>query len=476
MLRRRSSVFTLVVLVAVISFISCKGQEPSQREVPSGGAALPGVEAAVQANLALLRSEDPADRSAAAFRLARMGPMARSAVPALIDAVRDSHTVVRKNVISALQEMGPDARSAVPSLRGLLEDSDENIRLRATLALRRIERDDRVQEAVERLEHSDETVRLEAVWDLLRETPDTREAVPSLIAVLKDGNPEIRLAAVKSLSTMAFVGPSSDPTSNWAVIEALNQAVDDANPVVRAEAISVLGIVRAVMNSLEPAVQGDVDGTIEQLTQILRLVPDEVGAHLRLGSAYALKDNHDAAIASFDKVLELVPRYAPAYRERGVVLARKGFTEDALTDLNRALFLNENMVKVFRDRARLYASRQEYGLALEDLGTCLRLDPDSLAHKEAHILRAHIYFVTDSYERCLEEVNRALEIGGPSAVAYYLKALASEKLGQRQEAEEAYRTFAETPLRPIDLSFGVKEAWLATRQQLGYPPESTRDR
>lgn len=458
-------------MLVITSLISCKKKEASHQVAPSSGVSLPGVEAAVQANLALLRSEDPADRSAGAFRLARMGPMARSAVPALIDALRDSHTVVRKNAISALQEIGPDARSAVPSLRGLLEDNDANIRLRAESALRRIEHDDRVRDAIQRLRHPDVAVRFKAALDLEREAPDAPEAVPALIAILKDESPTIRLVAIRTLGKIASLGLRSALPE----IEALGQYKDDPDESIREEVAKVQRVQALNAMGAYLFIQGDIDGSIEQFATTLLHAPSHVAACNNLGMAYLMKDHYDTAVVLFNKAIELVPRDAMAFWCRGRAFAGKGSTEEALTDYNRALFLDPSIQGVYLSRALVYKDlKKVYDLAVQDLDTFLRLSQDPGKQQEAYLHRAHIYFVTKNYTRSLEDANRAIEIAPPNAVAYYYKAIACDSLGQQQEAAEAYSRFAETPLGPGEA--GLRSSWLRVRKRLGHPPEETHDK
>jgi HEAT repeat protein len=82
-----------------------------------------------------LRHASASQRQQAASRLAGLGHLAVSAVPALADALADQAVEVRKAVASALAEMGPDARPAVPALVRSLSDDDEAVRRRSALAL-----------------------------------------------------------------------------------------------------------------------------------------------------------------------------------------------------------------------------------------------------------------------------------------------------------------------------------------------------
>jgi HEAT repeat protein len=67
-----------------------------------------------------------------------MGPDAKDAIPALIEALKDNDVQVRRTVARALGKIGPAAKSAVPALQKVTNDADRQVRDAATLALKRI--------------------------------------------------------------------------------------------------------------------------------------------------------------------------------------------------------------------------------------------------------------------------------------------------------------------------------------------------
>ena len=71
----------------------------------------------------------------AVVALAEMGPEARPALPALVQALRDPHEVVRCRAMMALADMGPDARMAVPALIQMLDDPSRLVRRWAAATL-----------------------------------------------------------------------------------------------------------------------------------------------------------------------------------------------------------------------------------------------------------------------------------------------------------------------------------------------------
>jgi HEAT repeat protein len=98
-----------------------------------GRAGAPAREALTKAQ----RSEDPVVRFLAARALARVDPSAAAAQFALL--LRDGDATVRALAADELRRLGPRAKSVVPALRRALTDSDEDVRASATEALRVIE-------------------------------------------------------------------------------------------------------------------------------------------------------------------------------------------------------------------------------------------------------------------------------------------------------------------------------------------------
>jgi HEAT repeat protein len=71
--------------------------------------------------------------------LGSIGSEATSAVPALIEALKDSDANVRQSAASALGNIGSDAKAAIPALtQAQNNDSDISVRKSATSALANI--------------------------------------------------------------------------------------------------------------------------------------------------------------------------------------------------------------------------------------------------------------------------------------------------------------------------------------------------
>jgi HEAT repeat protein len=82
-----------------------------------------------------LHHPEPTQQAVAARRLARLGPEARSALPALIEVLSSKSALVRESALTALARIGTDAKEAIPAITRSLEDVEYPVRVQAINAL-----------------------------------------------------------------------------------------------------------------------------------------------------------------------------------------------------------------------------------------------------------------------------------------------------------------------------------------------------
>ena len=80
----------------------------------------------------------------------------------------------------------------------------------------------------------------------------------------------------------------------------------------------------------------DVDKSIADCTEAIRLDPDNASAYYNRGKAYANKQYLDKAIADCTEAIRLKPDYAEAYDLRGVAYKNSGHSDKANVDFARA--------------------------------------------------------------------------------------------------------------------------------------------
>jgi len=158
-----------------------------------------------------LESPDPKCRATAAGVIAKLGPKAAKAVPALIRALKDEHVSVRDDVVRALGAIGPAATSAAPALAEAFADKERYLR-------------DTVFETLQKL------------------APKDLSAIPGLVRDVGSDAPHTRIWAAAALSRLcrndyelSRVGIDPEP-----MLKALSEAASDRNVHVRRAAMRAL--------------------------------------------------------------------------------------------------------------------------------------------------------------------------------------------------------------------------------------------
>lgn len=124
---------SFIVLAVLASQAEAQGRK--QREPEFDGRPLSSW-------VADLKALAPQSRNAAAYAISGMGPAAKAAVPALIEALNDPEASVRFPVCIALREIGPEAKDAVPALTKALDDRNDDVAAMARKALIKITGED----------------------------------------------------------------------------------------------------------------------------------------------------------------------------------------------------------------------------------------------------------------------------------------------------------------------------------------------
>jgi len=129
---RRNALWSTVVFCATVALSGCAAHQPAP-PAPEPEASFDGKFVSDWSEA--LKSPDASTRVAAASALAKIGPRAKSAVPALIETLKDDHKLVRTQSIAALGKIGPAAVDAIPMLSRFAEDGDFAMRGVATAAI-----------------------------------------------------------------------------------------------------------------------------------------------------------------------------------------------------------------------------------------------------------------------------------------------------------------------------------------------------
>jgi len=186
---------------------------------------------AVQALIGLMADESALVRAHAARTLGEIGDPAKPAAEVLAQAMADDNEDVRLMAVGALAKIKPGKEKVVPLMLKAMADEDYSVVLRATHALSSLG-PDVVEPMIEALKN-----KKTAHWAVLvlhDLGPDAKPAVPALLAILEDGDPETQAAVVEAL------GDIGDPAAIPKLVEIANDHPYDIE-IVAAFALSKFG-------------------------------------------------------------------------------------------------------------------------------------------------------------------------------------------------------------------------------------------
>jgi HEAT repeat protein len=195
----------------------------------------------------LIKALDNDDMQALAVEvIRRLGPKAKSAVPALILEMKDPGADYRREVEFAIGSIGPDAKAAVPTLIEHLTNEKEDLKVRRTACYALGKIGPAASEAVPALQKTaiaeDKFLKVASVWALLHIQPENKPlqtmAIPLMAAALTESDRD--LVKEEAAAALGLIGPSAKEA-----IPALEKAAkEDASPAVREAAQSALKKIR----------------------------------------------------------------------------------------------------------------------------------------------------------------------------------------------------------------------------------------
>jgi HEAT repeat protein len=163
----------------------------------------------------------PAVREQAIRLLGGLGPVGQSAVPRLLEALRDPSAAIRQGAVTALGRIvtnGVGTERAVPALVEALKDADSGVRRASAVALTAID----------------------PTWDEAELAFE--KAVPTLVAALASPYQDVRSYAVRHLAELLdFDHNYTRRTTARIAVPALAVALADRDPAIREKAAAALG-------------------------------------------------------------------------------------------------------------------------------------------------------------------------------------------------------------------------------------------
>jgi tetratricopeptide (TPR) repeat protein len=120
--------------------------------------------------------------------------------------------------------------------------------------------------------------------------------------------------------------------------------------------------------------EGDFQKAIADLTEAIRLDPNNPAHPASRASAYWSEGERDKAVADLAEAIRLAPALAGPHAMRGMIYRDKGDLEKALAELDLAIELEPNSPCCYEIRAAMWLRQGDYDRGIADIQAALRLN------------------------------------------------------------------------------------------------------
>ncbi|WP_025740520.1 tetratricopeptide repeat protein [Aquimarina pacifica] len=137
-------------------------------------------------------------------------------------------------------------------------------------------------------------------------------------------------------------------------------------------------------NGLIKSHKGNLEGSIIDYTESLRLDPNNVYSLNNRGYAYNLSGRYEEAIKDFNKAIELEENFAYALNNRGLSKIKLGDFDNGFIDIKKSLKVDNKNSYCYMNFGIYYFDIGEYHKALENFNIAFEMD------KDTYLLSEHI--------------------------------------------------------------------------------------
>lgn len=166
----------------------------------------------------------------------------------------------------------------------------------------------------------------------------------------------------------------------------------------------------------------DDRGAIRDITEVIRIAPNDVEAYLERSEYYTSMEEYDLALADANKAINIAPSNADCYHRRADVFFYMGNFDAAMEDYDKATSLNPKNASFFQDKGRLFdrLARREvyssvmsysvalnwYNLAIYNYTEAIMLDPNSVTYA----CRGELHMVFLKWQDAIQDFTKVIKL------------------------------------------------------------------
>lgn len=192
------------------------------------------------------------------------------------------------------------------------------------------------------------------------------------------------------------------------------------------------------IKGVEAFFDNDYEETITLMNAVIRATPDLAPPYRYRGGALALLGDCTAGLADAEKAISLAPDYAAAWAIRGLSYGCLGNEQQQLKDYEKALSIDPSLAFVHHNLGYYYFLQGDYEKSLEEYGLAVAIDPNrSFTWSNIAELRSRLGL----YDECIMDATKALEVNMEEWVAYSVRGVCWQFLGDYQAAIQDYKIY-----------------------------------
>lgn len=173
-------------------------------------------------------------------------------------------------------------------------------------------------------------------------------------------------------------------------------------------------------------------GTVDALSESIKLNPNIPEAYLGRGSAYWKMGNYQLAIKDFDTAIELDPNVSVAYGGRGAVYNDIGDYQRAINDFTIAIKLSPSSAAAYFHRGVAHSALGNYQPAIKDFDVAIELNP---LYAETYNNRGIANSSLGNLRQAIKDYDKAIELNPTYANAYNNRGFAYLEQGDLKKAK-----------------------------------------
>lgn len=181
-----------------------------------------------------------------------------------------------------------------------------------------------------------------------------------------------------------------------------------------------------------------LDPAVAEFAAYLELAPNDNAVRIERASALIDLGKDDDALAELDRAAAAGPESAPALKLRSQIYWEKKRLDDAISVLEKAAALSPADPDIPARLGRVYMAKKDYRNALHWFVAAYKISPNA-NDLLTQVIEAQ--YLNQNYAAALAGLDELAKREGLPLGSLYLRATCYDKLGQIQEALDAYQKF-----------------------------------